>query len=227
MMNKRVINIAIDGPSGAGKSTIARFLAKELGFIYVDTGALYRTVGYAVLKNGIDTKDAAAVEALLPSITVTMGYVDGEQHVFLNGEDVSGYIRTPEVSMAASVTSAMPPVRQFLFRLQQETARTNSVIMDGRDIGTVVLPNADVKIFLTASTEDRAQRRFAELKEKGMDVTYEDVLKDMKERDYNDSHRAAAPLKPADDARQIDTSGNTLEESIALLKQVVLETVKE
>lgn len=227
MMNKRVINIAIDGPSGAGKSTIARFLAKELGFIYVDTGALYRTVGYAVLKNGIDTKDAQAVEALLPNITVTMGYVDGEQHVFLNGEDVSGYIRTPEVSMAASVTSAMPPVRQFLFRLQQETARTNSVIMDGRDIGTVVLPNADVKIFLTASAEDRAQRRFVELKEKGMDVTYEDVLKDMKERDYNDSHRAAAPLKPADDARLIDTSGNTLEESIALLKQVVLETVKE
>ena len=156
-----------------------------------------------------------------------MGYVDGEQHVFLNGEDVSGYIRTPEVSMAASVTSAMPPVRQFLFRLQQETARTNSVIMDGRDIGTVVLPNADVKIFLTASAEDRAQRRFVELKEKGMDVTYEDVLNDMKERDYNDSHRAAAPLKPADDARLIDTSGNTLEESIALLKQVVLETVKE
>lgn len=225
-MSQKYVSVAIDGPSGAGKSTIARVLAKELGFIYVDTGALYRTVGYAVLQKGIDSKDAAGVEALLPDITVSMGYVDGEQRVFLNGEDVSGKIRTPEVSMAASVTSAMPPVREFLFRLQQDTARTNNVIMDGRDIGTVVLPFADVKIFLTASAEDRAQRRFLELQEKGMDVVYEDVLKDMKERDYNDSHRAAAPLKPADDARLIDTSGNTLEQSIALLKQVIVDTLK-
>ncbi len=225
-MLQKHVSVAIDGPSGAGKSTIARVLAKELGFIYVDTGALYRTVGYAVLQNGIDPKDTERVEALLPSITVSMGYANGEQRVFLNGEDVSGKIRTPEVSMAASTTSAMPPVREFLFRLQQDTARTNSVIMDGRDIGTVVLPFADVKIFLTASAEDRAQRRFLELQEKGMDVTYEDVLKDMKERDYNDSHRAAAPLKPADDARLIDTSGNTLEQSIALLKQVIVDTLK-
>ncbi len=226
MSNEKIVSVAIDGPSGAGKSTIARILAKELGFIYVDTGALYRTVGYAVLKNGIDPQDPVGVEALLPHITVTMGYVDGEQHVFLNGEDVSGYIRTPEVSMAASTTSAMPPVRQFLFRLQQDTARKNCVIMDGRDIGTVVLPFADVKIFLTASAEDRAKRRFLELQEKGMDVTFEDVLQDMKQRDYNDSHRAAAPLKPAEDARLVDTSGNTLEQSIALLKSIVEEALK-
>lgn len=222
-----VISVAIDGPSGAGKSTIARALANELGYLYVDTGALYRTVGYAVLQRGIDPKDAAAVEALLPHITVTMGYVNGEQHVFLNGEDVSAYIRTPEVSMAASTTSAMPPVRQFLFRLQQEIAQKNSVIMDGRDIGTVVLPFARVKIFLTASAEKRAERRFLELQEKGMSVTYEDVLADMKERDYNDSHRAAAPLKPAEDAVFIDTSDNTLAESIDRLKQVIAASIKE
>lgn len=224
-MNKP-ISIAIDGPSGAGKSTIARFLAKELGYIYVDTGALYRTVGYAVLKRGIDPKDAAAVEALLPNITVSMGYANGEQRVFLNDEDVSAHIRTPEVSMAASTTSAMPPVRQFLFQLQQDTAQKNNVIMDGRDIGTVVLPFASVKIFLTASAEDRAERRFLELREKGVDVTYEDVLADMKERDYNDSHRAAAPLKPAEDAIMVDTSGNTLEQSINILKTLIQKTLK-
>lgn len=224
-MNKP-ISVAIDGPSGAGKSTIARILAKELGYIYVDTGALYRAVGYAVLQRGIDPKDSALVEALLPDITVSIEYVNGEQRVFLNSEDVSAYIRTPEVSMAASTTSAMPPVRQFLFCLQQDTARKNNVIMDGRDIGTVVLPFASVKIFLTASAEDRAQRRFLELKEKGMDVTYEDVLADMKERDYNDSHRASAPLKPAEDAILVDTSGNTLEQSIRILKTVILNALK-
>lgn len=224
---KKPISVAIDGPSGAGKSTIARILAKELGYIYVDTGALYRTVGYAALKKGIDPTDAVAVEAMLPEITVTMGYVNDEQHVFLNDEDVSAYIRTPEVSMAASTTSAMPPVRQFLFRLQQDTARQNNIIMDGRDIGTVVLPFASVKIFLTASAEDRAQRRFLELREKGMDVVYEDVLADMKERDYNDSHRAAAPLKPAEDAVLVDTSGNTLEQSVEILKTIVQNALKE
>ncbi len=224
-MNKTV-SIAIDGPSGAGKSTIARILAKELGYLYVDTGALYRTVGYAVLQRGIDVQDQAAVEALLPQITVEMKYVDGEQRVFLDGNDVSDYIRTPEVSMAASATSAMPPVRQFLFHLQQETARTNNVIMDGRDIGTVVLPFADVKIFLTASPQARAQRRFLELQEKGMTVTYEEVLRDMKERDYNDSHRAAAPLKPADDAQYVDTSDVSLEGSVELLKSLICNTLK-
>ena len=226
-MSERIVSVAIDGPSGAGKSTIARALAGELGYLYVDTGALYRTVGYAVLQNGIDPKDAAAVEALLPQITVSMGYVDGEQRVFLNGTDVSAYIRTPEVSMAASATSALPPVRQFLFRLQQETAQKNSVIMDGRDIGTVVLPFATVKIFLTASAEVRAQRRFVELQEKGMSVTYEEVLADMKERDYNDSHRATAPLKPAEDAVLIDTSNDSLEVAVSRLKQAVLDALKE
>ena len=224
-MNK-TISIAIDGPSGAGKSTIAKILAKELGYIYVDTGALYRTVGYAVLQNGIDPKNADAVEALLPKITVSMGYVNDEQHVFLNGEDVNAYIRTPEVSMAASTTSAMPSVRRFLFRLQQDTAKQNNVIMDGRDIGTVVLPFASVKIFLTASAEDRAQRRYLELCEKGMQVTFDEVLTDMKERDYNDSHRAAAPLKPADDAVLVDTSGNTLEQSVSVLKSVITKTLE-
>ncbi|MBQ9964589.1 MAG: (d)CMP kinase [Clostridia bacterium] len=222
-----MVSVAIDGPSGAGKSTIARALANELGYVYVDTGALYRTVGYAVLQNGIDPKDAAAVEALLPQIQVTMGYVNGEQRVFLNEQDVSGFIRTPEVSMAASATSAMPPVRQFLFHLQQEMAQKHSVIMDGRDIGTVVLPFATVKIFLTASAEVRAERRFIELQEKGMSVTYEEVLADMKERDYNDSHRATAPLKPAEDAVLVDTSGNTLEEAIARMKEVVQNALKE
>ncbi len=225
-MSDKIVSVAIDGPSGAGKSTIARALAEELGYLYVDTGALYRTVGYAVLQQHIDPKDAAAVEALLPNIRVSLGYVDGEQRVFLNGEDVSAYIRTPEVSMAASATSAMPPVRKFLFDLQQDTARKNSVIMDGRDIGTVVLPFATVKIFLTASAEVRAQRRFIELQEKGLSVTFDEVLADMKERDYNDSHRATAPLKPADDAVLIDTSGNTLEEAIARLKETVLNALK-
>lgn len=224
-MNKTV-SIAIDGPSGAGKSTIARIVAKELGYLYVDTGALYRTVGYAVLQRGIDIQDAAAVEALLPQITVEMKYVDGEQRVFLDGNDVSDHIRTPEVSMAASATSAMPPVRQFLFHLQQETARKNNVIMDGRDIGTVVLPFADVKIFLTASAEARAQRRFLELQQKGMSVTYEEVLRDMQERDYNDSHRAAAPLKPADDAQYVDTSDVSLEGSVELIKSLICNTLK-
>lgn len=226
-MSDKIVSVAIDGPSGAGKSTIARALANELGYVYVDTGALYRTVGYAVLQNGIDPKDAAAVEALLPQIQVTMGYVNGEQRVFLNEQDVSGFIRTPEVSMAASATSAMPPVRQFLFHLQQEMAQKHSVIMDGRDIGTVVLPFATVKIFLTASAEVRAERRFIELQEKGMSVTYEEVLADMKERDYNDSHRATAPLKPAEDAVLVDTSGNTLEEAIARMKEVVQNALKE
>ncbi len=226
MSDKKTISVAIDGPSGAGKSTIARILARELGYVYVDTGALYRTVGYAVLQQGIDPHDASAVEGLLPHINVTMGYADGVQRVYLNGDDVSDSIRTPEVSMAASAVSALPAVRKFLFCLQQDTARRENVIMDGRDIGTVVLPFADVKIFLTASAEERARRRFNELCEKGVQVRYEDVLEDMKVRDYNDSHRAAAPLKPADDAKLVTTDGNTLEESVALLKELVLTSLK-
>ncbi len=225
-MTNTTVAVAIDGPSGAGKSTIARILAADLGFVYVDTGALYRAVGLAVLNRGIDPHDEAAVAPLLSELRVTLGYVDGAQRVFLNGEDVSDRIRTPEVSMAASAVSALPPVRRFLFDLQQDTARRQNVIMDGRDIGTVVLPFAKVKIFLTASAEDRAQRRFEELLQKGVATTYEDVLSDMKERDHNDSHRAAAPLRPADDAVLVDTSGNTLEQSVALLKALVEERLK-
>lgn len=226
MTTKATVAVAIDGPSGAGKSTIARFLASELGFVYVDTGALYRTVGLAVLRRGIDPHDIAAVEPLLSELKVTLGYTEDGQRVFLNGEDVSDSIRTPEMSMAASAVSALPPVRRFLFDLQQDTARRQNVIMDGRDIGTVVLPFADVKIFLTASAEDRAQRRFEELQAKGTAVTYDEVLRDMKERDYNDSHRAAAPLRPAEDAVLVDTTGNTLEQSVELLKTLITERLK-
>lgn len=225
MMNTTVA-VAIDGPSGAGKSTIARILAADLGFVYVDTGALYRAVGLAVLSRGIDPHDEAVVTPLLSELQVSLGYIDGAQRVFLNGEDVSDRIRTPEVSMAASAVSALPPVRRFLFNLQQDTARRQNVIMDGRDIGTVVLPFAKVKVFLTASAEDRAQRRFEELQQKGVVTTYDDVLRDMKERDHNDSHRAAAPLRPAEDAVLVDTSGNTLEQSVALLKALIEERLK-
>ena len=217
------IAVAIDGPSGAGKSTVAKILAKELQFIYVDTGALYRAVGYTALKQGVSIYDAAAVEAMLPSLTVSLGYENGEQRVYVNGDDVTAFIRTPEVSEAASAVSAIPSVRQFLFELQQNMAKTSSVIMDGRDIGTVVLPDAQVKIFLTASVEVRAKRRFDELVEKGMDVTYEDVLSDMIQRDKRDSERATAPLKPAEDAVLVDTSENTLEEAVARMRALVEE----
>ncbi|MBE6792434.1 MAG: (d)CMP kinase [Ruminococcaceae bacterium] len=215
--------VAIDGPSGAGKSTISRILAKELGFVYVDTGALYRAVGYYMLSNNIDPKDADTVVAALTDLTLEMRYVGGEQQVLVNGADVGGYIRTPEVSMAASAVSALPPVRQFLLDTQRRIAATENVIMDGRDIGTVVLPQAELKIFLTATAEDRAQRRFAELQEKGIATTFEEVLADMQKRDYDDSHRAAAPLKQADDARLVDTTGFTLEQSVATLKGLVEE----
>lgn len=224
-MNK-TIAVAIDGPSGAGKSTIARILAQELHYIYVDTGALYRAVGYAMLQQGVDLTDAAAVTAALSSLRVELRYVEGVQRVFVNDTDVSDYIRTPEVSIAASKVSALPVVRQYLFGLQQDTAAAHNVIMDGRDIGTVVLPHAQVKIFLTASAEDRAQRRYAELQEKGVTTTFEEVLADMKQRDYDDSHRATAPLKAAQDAIRLDTSGNTLEQSVAMLKQVVLDKLE-
>lgn len=219
----KTYSIAIDGPAGAGKSTIAKLLAAELQYIYVDTGALYRTVGYAALTAGIDPTDAEAVVAMLPSIRVGLAYENGTQKVLLNDEDVSGCIRTPAASMAASAVSAYPPVRQFLFHLQQDIAATHNVIMDGRDIGTVVLPHAQVKIFLSASAEDRARRRYDEMIEKGMDANYDEVLADMKQRDYNDSHRAAAPLKAADDAVMVDTTGNTLEQSVQLMKNLIKE----
>ena len=219
-----MINVAIDGPAGAGKSSISRRAAATLGFIYIDTGALYRTVGLHALRLGADVKDPAAVEACLTGdLHVELRFVNGEQRMFLNGEDVSDAIRTPEASLAASAVSAVPAVRAYLFDLQKQLAHENNCIMDGRDIGTVVLPDAQVKIFLTASPEARAKRRYEELLEKGMDVRFEDVLADMIQRDYNDSHRAIAPLKPADDAVLLDTSGNTLEQSVKL----VTETIRE
>lgn len=215
--------IALDGPAGAGKSTIAKVVAKELQFIYVDTGALYRTLGLAMLRAGIDTADATAVVAELQKHTVSLGYVDGEQRVFLDEEDVSGLIRTPEVSMAASAVSSLPPVREFLLKTQRDMAAAHSVVMDGRDIGTTILPNADVKIFLTASAEARATRRYAELQEKGVDTTYEEVLADMEKRDYDDTHRAISPLRQAEDAILVDTSTLNLEESIAAIKKVITD----
>lgn len=220
---KTPLSVAIDGPSGAGKSTISRILARELGFVYVDTGALYRAVGYYMLGHGIDPKEAEAVAAALAELRVELVYENGEQQVRVNGEVPGDRLRTPEVSMAASAVSAIPAVRQFLLDTQRRIAETENVIMDGRDIGTVVLPQAGLKIFLTASAEDRAQRRYAELREKGMDVTFDAVLADMQKRDYDDSHRAAAPLRPAPDARLVDTTGNTLEQSVAVLKALVRE----
>ena len=220
----KIINVAIDGPAGAGKSTISRKAAAELGYIYIDTGALYRTVGLNALRKGADLQsDEAIIDTITDDLKVELKFIDGEQRMFLSDEDVSDKIRTPEASMAASRVSAVPKVREFLFDLQKKLARENNCVMDGRDIGTVVLPDADVKIFLTASPEARAERRFKELTEKGMDVKYEDVLADMIKRDYDDSHRAIAPLKQADDAILCDTSNIGLEESIAL----IIKTIKD
>lgn len=220
-----MFNVAIDGPAGAGKSTIAKAAAKELGFIYVDTGALYRAIAYnAVTKGVID--DTQKIIDMLIDTNVELKYVDGVQAVYLNGDDVSAYIRTPEISMGASKVSAIPQVREFLLNLQRDIAQKNNVIMDGRDIATVVLPNADVKIFLFASPECRAQRRCKELIEKGEDVTLEDVLADVNQRDYQDSHREIAPLKPSEDSVMADTSKLTLEESIQLIINIIKERIK-
>lgn len=219
----KTVNIAIDGPSGAGKSTISKFLAKALNYIYVDTGALYRAVGLFAYRKGISLKEISKICDFLSEISVDIQYVGDQQHVFLNGEDVSGLIRAPEISMYASAVSALPAVRGALLDLQKGMARRHNIIMDGRDIGTVVLPHADLKIFLTASAEERAKRRYDELLLKGSNVSYEDVLKDMKTRDANDSQRDTAPLKPADDAHIIDTTGNTLEQSA----QFILNFIRE
>lgn len=220
-----MFNVAIDGPAGAGKSTIAKAAAKELGFIYVDTGALYRAIAYnAVTKGVID--DTQKIIDMLTDTNVELKYVDGVQAVYLNGHDVSAYIRTPEISMGASKVSAIPQVREFLLNLQRDIAQKNNVIMDGRDIATVVLPNADVKIFLFASPECRAQRRYKELIEKGEDVTLEDVLADVNQRDYQDSHREIAPLKPSEDSVMADTSKLNLEESIQLIINIIKERIK-
>ncbi len=220
-----MIAIAIDGPAGAGKSTIARAAAKELGYIYVDTGALYRAVGLKFSREGADTALNCDIEGILKETNIDIAFVGDEQHVFLNGEDVSDKIRTPEASMMASAVSAVPVVRAFLLDLQRKMARENNVIMDGRDIGTVILPDAQVKIFLTASPEERARRRHVELTEKGMETTFEEVLSDMKVRDYNDSHREIAPLKPAEDSTIVDTTGLSLEESKAAILEVVKKKV--
>ena len=195
-----MISVAIDGPAGAGKSTLARRLAADFGYIYVDTGAMFRTIGLYALRAGKEPKDNEAVDALLPNITLEFAFIEGEQHIYLNGEDVSTAIRTEEVGMAASAVGANPAVRAFLLEMQRDMAKTQNILMDGRDIGTVVLPNATVKIFLTASPEARATRRWKEYQQKGIDTPYEDVLADVKQRDYQDTHRAAAPLRQADDA---------------------------
>lgn len=218
------IAIAIDGPAGAGKSTIARLAAKEMSFIYVDTGALYRTIGLCAQRNNIGSKDVDKILEMLKDIKVELAFNEkNEQIVLLNGEDVSALIRTPEISMYASDVSAIPEVRAFLLDLQRNMAKTNNIIMDGRDIGTVVLPDAKVKIFLTASAEVRAKRRYDELIEKGMDVKFEDVLNDVITRDYNDSHRETAPLKPAEDSIIVDTSNLNLEQSVEKLISIMKE----
>lgn len=215
--------IAIDGPSGAGKSSLARRLAALFQFIYVDTGAIYRTVGLAAHRAGIDRRDEAAVAALLPEISITIGYNQaGEQRMYLDGEDVSDQIRLPEISICASDVAALPAVRAYLLEMQRKLARENHVIMDGRDIGTVVLPEAELKIFLTASAQARARRRLLELESKGVAASFEEVLKDIEYRDAQDSGRAAAPLKAAEDAILVDTSEIGFEQSLALLAELVV-----
>lgn len=217
------INIAIDGPAGAGKSTIAKMVSAKLGYIYVDTGALYRTIALYITENNIPDDE---IEAALPNADVSLRFIDGTQRVFLGDRDVSGLIRTPEISMAASHTSAIPAVRAYLFGTQQKIAAENNVIMDGRDIGTVVLPNADVKIFLTASAEERANRRYKELAEKPDCPTYQKILDDIIKRDYQDMHRETAPLRQAEDAVLVDTTKLTLEESADAIISVINEKIK-
>lgn len=221
------VNIAIDGPSGAGKSTIAKAAAKKLGFIYVDTGALYRSVALNAIRSGVkDTKNKEEVVPTLLGLNVSLRFKDGEQRVFIGDCDVSEDIRQNEVSMAASNVSAIPEVRDFLFSLQRNIASENDCIMDGRDIGTVVLPDAKIKIFLTASPEARADRRFKELLEKGQQISYDTVLKEIKERDWQDSHRETAPLKKADDAVLVDTTGYGLEDAVKAVMDVIAEKLK-
>ena len=223
-MAKEHYSIAVDGPSGAGKSTLAKALARELNIIYVDTGAIYRTIGLEVFRRGLDPKNEAEVSAILPELSIRMEYQDdGLQHMFLNGEDVTADIRLPNISLYASDVSALPAVRAFLLEMQRELARRNCVIMDGRDIGTVVLPDAEVKIYLTASAEERAKRRFLELAARGAGKTYQEVLEEQRLRDDNDMHRAIAPRKPAEDSVIVDTTELDCEQS----KQAVLSIIRE
>lgn len=220
-MDEKKISIAIDGPGGAGKSTLAKRLAERLGCVYVDTGAIYRTVGLYVRRNDVSPRDAEAVEKLLPSLDISLEYVEGKQRMYANGEDVTDLLRTPEMSMYASAVSALPCVRAFLLESQRSLAERYSVIMDGRDIGTVVLPNADVKIFLTADESERARRRWLELKEKGAEDTFEQVLADLKKRDAADSSRAIAPLAAAVDAVTLDTTKLDLDESLEAMLAII------
>lgn len=215
--------IAIDGPVGAGKSTIAKECAKSLGFVYMDTGALYRAVGVWCKENGIDAYNEDAVTAALPSVSPEIRLIKGEQRVMINNNDITDRIRTPDASMLASRVSSYGSVRAFLLDLQREYALKNNVIMDGRDIGTVVLPNAKIKIFLSADPRERARRRYDELKAKGADVNFDDVLADLEKRDRDDSSRANAPLKRADDAVLVDTTGNTFKESVGMVLNVIRE----
>ncbi|MBR4702285.1 MAG: (d)CMP kinase [Oscillospiraceae bacterium] len=217
------IRVAIDGPGGAGKSTMAKALSRACGLHYVDTGAIYRTVGLAALRAGLEPSDGEGVPALLGKLDVQVQYEGEEQHMLLNGEDVTGMIRTPEISAAASAVSALPEVRAFLLQTQRDLAAKGGVVMDGRDIGTVVLPEAELKVFLTASPEERARRRFLELREKGIDQPYEEVLREMNERDRRDSTRAVAPLRPAENAVLLDSSELTPEQVLERLVSLVRE----
>lgn len=217
------MQIAIDGPAGAGKSTISKFVASELGYLYIDTGAMYRAIGYKALCEGIDLDESDKVDAMAKATDVEIKITDHGQSIFTDGVNVSDKIRTAEVSMAASKVSAIPGVRETLVELQRKIAGNNNVVMDGRDIGTVVLPDAEIKIFLTASVEDRAMRRYLEMREKGIETSFQAVKEDMEVRDYNDSHRASSPLRVADDAAVIDTSGQTLGESV----QEILNHIKK
>lgn len=220
--------IALDGPSGAGKSTVAKALAAKMGLIYVDTGALYRAIGLYTRRKGVDPKNAQGVSALLPEISLELRYdADGTQQVYLNGEATGNKIRTPEISMYASAVSAIPAVRTFLLDTQRSIAAKNNVVMDGRDIGTVILPNADLKVFLTASDECRAKRRWLELKEKGMETSYESVLDDMRRRDHNDSTRAVAPAVAAPDAILLDSSDLSIEQCVAKVEALALAKMKK
>lgn len=216
-----MISVAIDGPSGAGKSSLARRLAQELGYVYVDTGAMYRAIGLFALRSGKDPKDGTAVAALLPAVSLRLASVAGTQHIYLNGEDVSEAIRTEQVGMAASAVAVHPAVRAYLLDTQRALGERQNILMDGRDIGTVVLPHATVKIFLTASAEARAQRRLLELQQKGQKADYETVLADIRRRDDQDTHRAAAPLRQASDAVLLDTSALDFEQSLAAMKEII------